>query len=370
MSVIDIHEMEIIHNCMYGINYKYSILCKINLITNEVKDVQSLIIDGEKLQYAYPTEFYRHIVATETSIFIINTNTKELLIFNNDLKLVQKLYLMEKAEYMNIIGISKNNICIYAIDSGMIIEVNLENWKIKKYQVPQKYIGKINSMEIKIIDNSFWLTGYMGNIILEIDIESGRVHEHEIGSINGDICLCQKFENNLWLCTQYEIVEWDKKKNIIMQVFQLPLKKGRKDSLMPFYYSCVANDNLWLFPLKEDKLLRIGENIEPYYIQKNTKQLKRQKKISYLGKNEITAIIYGLDSNMNNILLNTETGKTKKINFLIDEALFEKVKTNFAKYNFLLDERMFSISELLNSNHKANLPKKCDNVGHKIYNLC
>lgn len=370
MPVIDIHEISNTHDWMYGINYKYSALCKISLITNEIKKFQSLIIDGEKLQYGYATEFYRHILATDTLVFVINTFTNKLLIFNVDLQLIQKIYLFEKKEYMSIIGTSKNKLFVYAINSGIILGIDLADWKVTEYQVPKKYIGKINTMEIKIIDDSFWLTGYMGNVLLEIFLENGKVKEHQINCINGDICLCEKFEDSLWLCTQYEIVEWNKQKNMTLQVFQLPIEK-RTGSLMPFYYSRVIDDCLWLFPLKENKLLKIDKkriNIESVAVQKNIGQAKCQKSFGFLETASNT--ICGLDNNMNSIILNTDSGKIRKSNFLITATLLQEMKNNFYKYDFCMDEKFFSIPELLEESIKADSVKDSINIGYKIYNCC
>ncbi|MGN0364335.1 MAG: hypothetical protein ACI4E5_00155 [Suilimivivens sp.] len=374
MLGIDMHEIAVTQNWIYGINYKYDVLCKICLSTHEVKEIQSLIINEEKLQYEYSTEFYRHILATETQIFIVNTVTNKLLIFNTDLQLAQELYLLEKAESMSIIGINNTALYIYAINSGIVLEVNLANGKIEKHQIPAKYIGKINSLEIKIIDDSIWLTGYIGNIILEISTGNGVIYEHQVNGIHGDICLCENFEDNLWLCTQHEIVEWDKQKNMIMQVFQLPFGGDRKDLLMPFYYSCTVNGGLYFFPLKGSKVLEIEKNrgdIVSYYIYPDRKQRKRQKTFSYLG-NDNNAIIYGLDSSMNNIILKTSSGNVERINFSIEDTLFEEMRKIFYKHNFCLDERMFGISELLETTCESNFLNSGNdnNVGRKIYKYC
>ena len=112
MSIICMHEISILNKWIYDINYKYNVLCNVCTSTNEIEKIHSLFTDEEEIQYSYATEFYNHILATESLIFIINTRTNKLLVFNKDLQLVEKIILLEKSENMSIIGRYSNVIYI------------------------------------------------------------------------------------------------------------------------------------------------------------------------------------------------------------------------------------------------------------------
>ncbi|MBQ3544554.1 MAG: hypothetical protein IJA34_06170 [Lachnospiraceae bacterium] len=370
MKKIDMHEISIVHDWGYGINYKYSVLCKINIITNEIQEVQSILNNRDRLQYVYATEFYRHILATESAVFFIDTCTNKLLIFDEDLHLVQELILQEKNENMNLIGMDSTSVFVYGVSSGIVFEVNIKSKQIKKYKIPEKYEGKINSMEIKIIDHSIWVPGYIGNIVIEIDVISGNIYEHEIDICKGDICLCEKDEKNFWLCTQYELIVWDKKSNKIKQIWELPYEIAHNDLKMPFYYSSIENESLWLFPLRVDFILRMKlqeKIIEIYKVQIDKKISKREKIFSYLSSCKNRKTIYGMNGNMQNVSINVENGEIQYEKYLIEDGLYEQMKKQFYMYNNCLDERMFTISELLDDTYKMNSKKEQIDIGKKIH---
>ena len=171
----------------------------------------------------------------------------------------------------------------------MSLDINTK--KITNYQVPEEYIGKINSMEIKIIDNCLWLTGYMGNVIIEIQIESGELLEHRVDILKGDICLCCKSEDSFWLCTQYEIIEWDHENNKIKRVLDLPCKMEHNECGMPFYYSCIMNECLWLFPLKEKFIIKMDiekNRVELVAVKKEKEKSKCQKADTVISAGSIS----------------------------------------------------------------------------------
>lgn len=373
MSIIDIHEISLSNKWIYGINYKYNILCKICTSTNEIKKVHSLFADEEEIQYSYATEFYNHILSTESLIFVINTSTNKLLIFNKELQLVEKIILLEKSENMSIIGLYANVIYIYATLSGIIIGIDIYTKKIKNYQVPEKYIGKINSMEIKIIDNCLWLTGYMGNVVIEVQIESGKIYEHGIDIMKGDICLCCKSEDSFLLCTQYEIIKWNQKDDIIKGVLDLPYQIEQNECVMPFYYSRIINDCLWLFPLKEEFIIKMdikGNKVELIVVKKDKKKSKRLKSFSYLDMDACKGVIYGLDSDMSNVIINMGNGEIINKGFWIEDSLLKKIKEQFFEKSFCLNEYMFDIPELFENTYKNDLWVKDNNVGKKVYEHC
>lgn len=373
MSIINMHEISVTKNWVYGINYKYNLLCKICTSTNKIEEIHSLFTDEEEIQYSYATEFYNHILATDSLIYFINDCTNKLLIFNKDLQLVEKLLLLEKPENMNIIGISSNVLYLYAVLSGIVIGIDINTKKITNYQVPEEYIGKINSMEIKIIDKCLWLTGYMGNVIIEIQIESGELLEHRVDIVKGDICLCCKSEDSFWLCTQYEIIEWNHENNIIKRALDLPCKMEQNECGMPFYYSCIMNECLWLFPFKEKLILKMDikkNRVELVAVKKEKEKSKRQKAFGYLGMDNCNNIVYGLDSDMNNVIINMNNGEIINIGFLIEDSVYKKVKEQFFWKNNCMNEYMFDIPELFEDTYKNDLRINGGNVGRKIYEHC
>ena len=373
LSIISMHEISIVDNWAYGINYKYNFLCKICIPTNKIEKIHSLFSDEEEIQYSYTTEFYNHILATESLIYFVDDRKNKLLIFDKDLHLVEKFLLLEKLQNMNIIGINSNVLYIYAVLSGIVISVDIDTNRISNYQVPEKYIGKINSMEIKIIDNCLWLTGYMGNVVVEIQIESGEIYEHRIDITKGDICLCCKNEDSFWLCTQYEIIEWNKKQNVIKRAMDLPYKIEQNECDMPFYYSRIINECLWLFPFKEKFILKMDvkkNSVELVTVKKEKEKSKRQKTFSYLAMDTCRNVVYGLDSDMNNIIINLSNGKIIYTGFCVEDSLYNKVKEDFFKNNICLNEYMFDIFELLEDTYKHDLWVGDTNVGEKIYERC
>lgn len=371
MTEIDIHEMSIVNDRIYGINYKYSMLCEIDAYTYTVKRFKSLISETEGLLFLNSTEHYRHIITSNKAIYVVNTIAKELFVFDFELKLIQTIVFLKKKEYVSFIGESNNRLFIYAVNSAQILAIDMFCWKVEKYDLPSYCVDRINSMAIRIFGDSLWLTGYIGPCILEVSTIDGSIFEHKIDGVIGDVCLCEAEDDFFWVCTQQEILKWKKEDNISEKIYNIPIEEGVTKSQMPFYSTCLINNCLWLFPIGGDKLLKIenGEfNIKWYKINHTSRNLKRRKIFSYLDCGYNREIIYGLDNQLKNIVLNTEQGDVQYIHFMIQDDLLQEAKRKWTKKKLSMDERLFSLSELIEFQLSADSEKDFTDVGRQIYN--
>ena len=110
--------------------------------------------------------------------------------------------------------------------------------------------------------------------------------------------------------------------------------------------------------------------VELVAVKKEKEKSKRQKAFGYLGMDNCNNIVYGLDSDMNNVIINMNNGEIINIGFLIEDSVYKKVKEQFFWKNNCMNEYMFDIPELFEDTYKNDLRINGGNVGRKIYEHC
>lgn len=111
--------------------------------------------------------------------------------------------------------------------------------------------------------------------------------------------------------------------------------------------------------------------VELVAVKKEKEKSKCQKTFGYLDMDNCNNVVYGLDSDMNNVIINMNNGKIINIGFLIEDSVYKKVKEQFFEGNFYLNEYMFEVLELFEATYKNDLIRINDgNVGSKIYKHC
>lgn len=370
MKTIEIHEIACSCEWMYGINYKYGVLCKINKNTQKVDRLHSFCEIGENLQYEYATEFYRHIVVAEDVVYVMNTCTNKVLVYDDELRFRGCMEVLKKEERLSFLGMDNDVLYVYAVQSGIIIGVNIKSKEIVKYQLPECYIGKINSFGIKLINSRFWLSGYIGDVILEVDVWQEKIFEHKLESVEGDICLCSEENNILYLCTQYGIYEWNPQKNEICETVVFSDEIQLFGSEMPFYFSAVIDRCMWLFPLNENPIMKYDirdKSVQMIPVPCDYINPIQKKTLSFLALDEENGIVIGLNKEMRTIALNVKRGTIQCLEVRIDEELLGNAKKHFAEKEIYLEEGIYNLEDLMEFSNNTQVLKSNLNNGKTIF---
>ncbi len=373
MKEITVDELYITKEIIYGLNYECSALIKFNANTYEAMWGVLITVDEKKLRYNSLSEMYRHLIIIENWGYLIGYCTNRVVKINLETKQQKVIILKFLPEVLHIIGHQENMLYIYAVYSARIIAVNVLNEMVHYYKLPDKFIGKINSGEMKLYDKYILITGYLHNSILRFDCLTGKIEEHTLDDITEDICLCASDRRYLIFTSQKEVLFWDINYKCIKNRMLLPEEVLNNGTEMPFYKSFIAEDKLILIPFHTASLLQININtfeVQNVYVLRKETSTVKMRNFGYLDR--IGKCVYGMNNEGEQIILNLETGKIEKISFYIPYEMLGDIKEQiFALPNDVMVEgKELSILEIMDHLNETDEEIKKPDVGEKIYKIC
>ena len=75
--------------------------------------------------------------------------------------------------------------------------------------------------------------------------------------------------------------------------------------------------------------------VELVAVKKEKEKSKCQKAFGYLDMDNCNNVVYGLDSDMNNVIINMNNGKIINIGFLTEDSVYKKVNQYHRNHNLL-----------------------------------